>query len=52
MIDRRLFGPMSLIVAWFDVWVGAYWNPQKHRLYLMIPFIGIAIDFGEEPNRG
>ena len=52
MIDRLLFGRVSLIVAWFDIWVGVYWNSKTRRLYLMIPFVGIAVDFDKEKAHG
>ena len=36
------------IFAWYDVWIGAYWNREKHRLYILpLPCIGIVIQFQE-----
>jgi len=33
------------IFAWYDLWVGAYWDATNRRLYLLpIPTIGIVID--------
>jgi hypothetical protein len=32
------------VCKWFDIWVGAYYNVEKKRLYLMIPFIGIYVE--------
>lgn len=34
------------IVAWYDFWVGAYWDPKGRRLYLLpVPMLGIVIEF-------
>lgn len=34
------------IVRWYDLWVGAFWDSSKHRLYLFpVPCIGICIQF-------
>lgn len=34
------------IFAWYDMWVGAFWDGQKRRLYILpLPCIGIVIDF-------
>lgn len=35
------------IFAWYDLWVGAYWDRQARKLYLLpIPCCGIVFDFG------
>jgi hypothetical protein len=40
---------IQLIFAWYDMWVGAFWDRHKHRLYLFpIPMCGIIISFGRE----
>lgn len=37
---------ISLTRAWFDLWIGAYWDHEKRRLYLLpIPCCGICLDF-------
>lgn len=34
------------IFAWYDAWVGAYWDRNKRRLYVFpLPFIGIVLEF-------
>lgn len=37
------------IFAWYDLWVGAYWDRNWKRLYILpLPCVGIVIDFGEK----
>lgn len=34
------------IFAWYDLWIGAYWDRKSRRLYLLpLPCIGIVISF-------
>lgn len=36
------------IFAWYDFWVGLYWDQAKRRLYILpIPMIGLVLDLGE-----
>lgn len=35
---------IGVLFAWFDLWVGAYYNHAKRRLYLMVPMFGIYIE--------
>ncbi len=37
---------IKLVFAWYDLWIGAYYDRAKKELYFMIPFIGIKIQFG------
>lgn len=40
------------IFAWYDFWVGAYWDRSRRRLYILpIPTVGIVIDFDPKPKR-
>ena len=37
---------ISLMFAWYDLWIGAYWDRSKRRLYVLpLPCLGIVIDF-------
>lgn len=41
----KLFGfKFGTVVAWYDFWIGAFFNQEKRRLYLMVPFFGITIE--------
>jgi hypothetical protein len=34
------------IFAWYDLWVGAYYDRIQRRLYVMLlPMLGFTIDF-------
>jgi hypothetical protein len=36
-----------LLFAWFDFWVGLYWDRARRRLYVFpVPMFGIVLDFG------
>lgn len=38
---------VRLLFAWYDLWVGAYWDRAHRRLYLLpVPMLGIVLDFG------
>lgn len=34
---------LRLFAAWYDGWVGYFYDQPKRQLYLMIPFIGWRI---------
>jgi len=38
------------IFAWYDFWIGGFWDRKKRRLYLMVPFVGIVIQFRQPPD--
>lgn len=34
------------IFAWYDIWVGVFWDRAKRRLYVFpVPMIGIVVEF-------
>ena len=35
---------IRLVLAWYDLWIGAYWDRASRTLYLMVPMIGVAIE--------
>jgi hypothetical protein len=40
------------IFAWYDLWVGAFWDRAKCRLYVFpVPCIGLVFDFKVEGGR-
>lgn len=43
---------MRPLFAWYDLWVGAFVDRAKRRLYLFpIPMFGVVIDFAPTPER-
>lgn len=35
------------IFAWYDFWVGLFWDKSKKRLYFLpLPCVGVVLDFG------
>jgi hypothetical protein len=35
------------LFAWYDLWIGAYWDRGNRRLFVMVlPTIGFVIDRG------
>lgn len=33
------------IFAWYDLWLGAFWDRERRRLYFMVPMVGIVVEF-------
>jgi hypothetical protein len=34
------------IFAWYDLWIGAFWDAAKRRLYIFpVPTLGVVIQF-------
>lgn len=37
---------VNFIFAWYDLWIGAFWDSSKRRLYILpLPCIGICLQF-------
>lgn len=35
------------IIAWYDLWIGAFVDRRKRRLYIFpVPCVGIVVQFG------
>lgn len=40
------------IFAWYDMWVGAFWDSAKRRLYIFpVPMLGVVIQFPPAGDR-
>jgi hypothetical protein len=35
----------GVVVEWYDLWVGMYYDAKRQKLYIMVPFIGIYIQY-------
>ena len=43
---RHTWGNVRLMVAWYDLWVGAFYDRRKRTLYLFpVPMVGLRIQF-------
>jgi len=40
---------IRLIFAWYDLWIGAYWDRSKRRFYVLpLPCIGFLMEFSSD----
>ena len=38
------------LFAWYDLWIGAYWDRVNRRLYVLpLPMLGFVVSFGRRP---
>ena len=46
-------GRIGFVAAWYDFWVGVYWDRTKRRLYILpLPCLGIFVQFALPPKGG
>jgi len=39
---------VRLLFAWYDLWVGAYWDRKARALYVLpLPCVGVVFEFQE-----
>lgn len=37
---------VEFLFAWYDLWIGAYWDRKQHALYVLpVPCLGIVVRF-------
>lgn len=42
---------VRFIAKWYDLWVGAYWDRDNRRLFILpLPCLGVVLDFGRRSN--
>ncbi len=43
---------VGLVCAWYDIWIGAYWDRKNGRLYLLpLSMLGIWVEFAARVPR-
>lgn len=43
---------VKFLFAWYDLWIGAYWDRDKRALYVLpIPCVGFVIQFKRRNGR-
>ncbi len=55
-----MFGPFVLgsgrvraLFAWYDLWVGVFWDSKKRWLYVLpLPMVGLILDFSPRRRSG
>jgi hypothetical protein len=48
-VTKKILGRVDFVCAWYDFWIGLYWNREKRWLYILpVPCLGICIRFGRD----
>ncbi len=43
---------ISPLFAWYDFWIGAFWDRKARKLYLLpIPCVGVVIQFARKEGK-
>ena len=43
---------VKLIFAWYDIWIGFFWDAKQHYLYFFpLPMLGIRIDCNKKVHK-
>ncbi len=46
-VKERIKVRVGFIFAWYDFWIGWFWDAKKKWLYILpIPCVGVVIKFG------
>lgn len=42
---------LQLLFAWYDIWIGFFWDSKKKWLYVLpLPMVGLIIKFNENKS--
>lgn len=45
-LNHSIILTIKPVFAWYDFWIGFYWDKNKNRLYFMpIPMVGVYFEF-------
>ena len=44
-------GRVGFVAAWYDFWVGIFWDSRKRKLYILpVPCVGVVIELPARHN--
>ncbi len=42
---------VRFIFAWYDLWIGAFWDSARRKLYILpLPCVGVVVEFRKPEN--